>query len=207
MNAKWYASTLLIILAVLGLSQEQTKVANQQIVLEFTNVEATSLAVCEDALIAITKKLNTLGITDLEVVENSNKQLSIRYFSDIDALSVKDFLSQDVGVSVSFDDVNQFPFETPKEEFPEGYNIVVSDLQQQQNDGLGLNGKYAFELKQEYKRFFNPVILQFNEAIGLENDAYVAVALKTNRVVTIAIDTTSHTIPEVRAGPFGKGNA
>ena len=48
MNAKWCVSTLLIILALLGLSQEQKKASNQQILLEFTDVELPSETAHDD---------------------------------------------------------------------------------------------------------------------------------------------------------------
>lgn len=199
MNAKWYASTLIIILALLGLNQEQSKVANQQIVLQFVDEAMASEATCDNALVSITKSLKALGIADIEVVESNDNQISIRYYSDINALDVKAFLSQNNKVLSG--DVNKFPVDIPVDELPESYELVVSDLHEQTNDDLGLNGKYAFELKQEYKRFSNPDSIHFNSVIALEQDAFVYVAYKINKDIAIAIDNTSHTIPEVRAGP------
>lgn len=202
MNTKWYASTLIIILALIGLNQEQTKVANQQIVLQFTDVEMTSVTAYDDALATITKKLQALGIANIEIIENDDTQLSIRYYSDIDALSVKEFFSQDSELSFTHRDIDQLPFDFPEDKLPESYNLVVTDLQQQSDDALSLNGKFAFELKQNYKRFSNPVVIQFNDSIAFEQDAIVHVAYKINKVIVIAIDNTSNTIPEVRAGPY-----
>lgn len=202
MNTKWYASTLIIILALIGLNQEQTKVANQQIVLQFTDVEMTSVTAYDDALATITKKLLALGIASIEIIENDDTQLSIRYYSDIDALSVKEFFSQDSELLFTHRDIDQLPFDFPEDKLPESYSLVVSDLQQQTNDALSLNGKFAFELKQDYKRFSNPLVIQFNDSIAFDQDAIVHVAYKINKVIAIAIDNTSHTIPEVRAGPY-----
>lgn len=205
MNTKWYISTLIIILALIGLNQEQTKGANQQIVLQFTDVEMTSVTAHDDALATITKKLQTLGIANIEIIENDGTQLSIRYYSDIDALSVGEFLSQDSEFLLSYRDIDQLPSDFPKDKLPETFSLVVSDLQQQSDGGLGLNGKFAFELKQDCKRFSNPVVIQFNDSIVLDQDAIVRVAYKINRVIAIAIDNTSHNIPEVRAGPYVSG--
>ncbi|MFS4493770.1 hypothetical protein [Maribacter sp. 2308TA10-17] len=207
MNTKWYISTLIIILALIGLNQEQTKVANQQIVLQFTDVEMTSVTSHDDALATVTKKLEALGIVNIEIIENDDAQLSIRYYSDVDALSVGEFISQDGELSSVYGDVDQLPVDFPEDKLPETCSIVVSDLQQQNPDGLGLNGKLAFELKQDYQRFSNPVVLRFNDTIALEQDALVHVSFKINKVIAIAIDNTSDTIPEVRAGPFSFGNS
>ncbi|WP_291864728.1 hypothetical protein [Maribacter sp.] len=207
MNTKWYIGTLIIILALIGLNQEQAKVANQQIVLQFTDVEMTSVANHDDALATITKKLQVLGVANIEIIENDSTQLSIRYYSDIDAISVKEFLSHDSELSLAYKDVDQLPFDFPKDKLPENYSLVVSDFQQQTDDGLSLNGKFAFELKQDYKRFSNPIVIQFNDSIVFKQDAIVLLAYKINRVIAIAIDNTSHAIPEVRAGPYVCGNS
>ena len=199
MNAKWCVSTLLIILALLGLSQEQTKASNQQILLQFIDVELASETAHDEVLTAITKRLKVLGIEAIEIIENDGKQVSIRYYSDVDALSVKKFLTQENHLSLTYDD--EVPFDFPKEQLPEKYNLVVSDLHQQADNGLSLNGNLVLIHKQDYKRFSNPVILPYNNAIVFKQDTIVNVSFKINRNIAIAIDNTSQTIPEVRAGP------
>ena len=205
MNAKWCISTLLIILALLGLSQEQTKASNQQILLQFIDVELASETAHDEVLTAITKRLKVLGIEAIEIIENDGKQVSIRYYSDVDALSVKKFLTQKNHLSLTYDD--EVPFDFPKEQLPEKYNLVVSDLHQQADNGLSLNGNLVLIHKQDYKRFSNPVILQYNNAIVFKQDTIVNVSFKINRNIAIAIDNTSQTIPEVRAGPNVYGNS
>lgn len=190
MNTKWYLGTLIIILALIGLNQEQTKVANQQIVLQFTDVQIASLTAHDDALETITKKLSALGVANIELIEGDDTKLTIRYYSDVDALSVDEFLSQD----------SELPIDFPTDKLPETCSLVVSDLHQQNYDGLALNGKFVFELKQDHKRFSNPLVL-FNGSLADEQDYFVFVAYRINRVVAIAIDNTSHTFPEARAGP------
>tara|TARA_R110002051_G_scaffold186116_1_gene255455 strand:+ start:227 stop:844 length:618 start_codon:yes stop_codon:yes gene_type:complete len=205
MNAKWCVSTLLIILALLGLSQEQTKASNQQILLQFIDVELASETAHDEVLTAITKRLKVLGIEAIEIIENDGKQVSIRYYSDVDALSVKKFLTQENHLSLTYDD--EVPFDFPKEQLPEKYNLVVSDLHQQADNGLSLNGNLVLIHKQDYKRFSNPVILPYNNAIVFKQDTIVNVSFKINRNIAIAIDNTSQTIPEVRAGPNVYGNS
>ena len=201
MNSKWYISTLLIVLALIGLNQEQTKVANQQIVVQFTDVELTSDSTPDDALETITKKLHALGISNIELVESDNTKLTIRYYSDIDASSVGEILSHESELALTYDDVDELPIDYPEDKLPETFSLVVSDLQQQSEDGLGLNGKFAFELNQDYERFSNPVVLMFNATLAQQQDAMVHVAFLVNNAVAIALDNTSDSIPEVRAGP------
>ena len=200
MNAKWCVSTLLIILALLGLSQEQKKASNQQILLEFTDVELPSETAHDDVLAVITKKLQVLGVDAIEIIENDGRQLSIRYYSYVDALSVKKFLSQENKLSFTSED--EFPFDFPEQELPEKYSLVVSDLQQQADNGQGLNGTLVSIQKQEDARFSNPVLLQFNNSIVFTQDAIENIAYKVNRNSAIKIENTSQVIPETRAGPF-----
>ena len=200
MNAKWCVSTLIIILALLGLSQEQTKASNQQILLQFTDVEFASENAHDEVLAAITKSLKVLGVDAIEIIENDGRQVSIRYYSDVDALSVKEFLTQENQLSLIYD--NELPLNFPKEQLPEKYNLIVSDLHQQAENGFNLNGNLVLIQKQDYDSFSNPVIIQFNDRIVFKQNAIVHVSFKINRNIAIAIDNTSQTIPEVRAGPY-----
>lgn len=205
MNAKWCVSTLFIILALFGLSQEQKKASNQQISLQFADVELASGTAHDDILAIITKKLEILGVDAIEIVENDGAQLSIRYYSDVDALSVKEFLSQENHQSLSNEE--EFPSDYPKKELPEAYNLVVSDLHQQADDGVTLNATLVVPQKQDGKTFTYPVVQPFNTTISFEQDAIVNTAFKINRTFAIAIENTSRTIPEVRAGPYVYGNS
>lgn len=205
MNAKWCVSTLFIILALLGLSQEQTKASNQQIVLQFTDVELASESAHDEILAVITKKLEVLGVDGVEIIENDGAQLSIRYYSDVDALSVKEFLSEENQPLTTNEE--EFPSDYPKEQLPETYNLVVSDLHQQADSGVTLNATLVAVQKQDSKKLTNPVVLPFSDAVELEQDVLVATAYKINRTIAIAIDNTSQIIPEVRAGPYTCGNS
>ncbi|WP_047246109.1 hypothetical protein [Maribacter thermophilus] len=200
MNAKWCVSTLFIILALLGLSQGQKKASNQQISLEFADVEIASETAHEEVLAVITKKLQVLGVDAIEVVENDGRQLSIRYYSDLDADSVKKFLSDENQLVLSNED--ESPSDHPKKKFPEKYSIVVSDLQQQADHGMVLNGTLVSVQKQDNNRISNPIVLPFNGILVFEQNAIVDLAFKIHTDIAIAIDNTSQTIPEVRAGPY-----
>ncbi len=207
MNTKWYISTLIILIALLGLNQEQTKVVNQQIVLQFADAETTSVNGYDDTLATITKKLQALGIANIEIIETDDAQLSIRYYSDIDAFRIAEFLSKGSELPFTYKDIDQLPADLPKEQLPENCSIVVSDLHQQTDDGLGLNGKFAFELNQDYQRFSNLVFIPNSNSIILEPDTIVQVAYRMNSVIAIAIDNTSNSFPEVRAGPQSNRNS
>ncbi|MEP2059151.1 MAG: hypothetical protein ABJJ05_15170 [Maribacter litoralis] len=205
MNAKWCVSTLFIILALLGLSQEQKKTSNQQISLEFADVERSSNSAHDEILAVLTKKLEVLGVDAIEVIENDERQLSIRYYSDVDAASVKAFLSDENRLALQAE--GEFPSEYPKEELPEEYKLVVSDLQQQADHGFTFTATLVSVQKQGYNKIVKPVYLPFNRTISFEQDAIVDTTSKIYSTIAIAIENTSQIIPEVRAGPYVYGNS
>jgi hypothetical protein len=205
MNAKWCISTLFIILAFLGLSQEHKRTSNQQILLKFAEVELASETAHDEILAVIAKKLEVLGIADIEIVENDGTQLSIRYYSDIDAVSVKEFLSKEKRLSLS--NKEEFPSDYPIEELPEKYNLIVSDLHLQADDIVNLNATLVLSHKQADEIVSNSVILTCANTLDFEQDASVDIAYKINRNIALSINNTSQIIPEVRAGPYVNGNS
>ena len=200
MNAKWCVSTLIIILVLLGLSQPHKKASNQQISLEFTDVEIASESAREEALSTITKRLLFLGVEVVEIIENDGNHLNIRYYSDIDAKDVKEFLSDDNPLTFEYDD--EVPSDFPKEKFPENYSLIVTDLHQQANNGLNITGNLIPTQKEYQIGFSSPVILRYDYPLVLRPNDNEKIALRIYKNIAIAIDNTSQSIPEVRAGPY-----
>ncbi|MDP2525310.1 hypothetical protein [Maribacter dokdonensis] len=198
MNAKWCVSTLFIILALLGLCQEQKKASNQQISLEFADVELASNTAHDEILAVITKKLQVLGVDTIEVIENDETQLSIRYYSDIDAESVKKFLSQEGRFLANEDEI---PTEDDSDGLPGQYNLVVLDLHQHTDNGYQIKATLVAGQDHNFDSKIIPVVPPLTNKFTLEFNATVELALKINSRVAIVANNTSHQIPEVRAGP------
>ena len=199
MNAKWCVSTLFIILALLGLCQEQKKASNQQISLEFADVELASNTAHDEILAVITKKLQVLGVDTIEVIENDETQLSIRYYSDIDAESVKKFLSQEGRFLANEDEI---PTEDDSDGLlPGQYNLVVLDLHQHTDNGYQIRATLVAGQDHNFDSKAIPVVPPLTNKFTLEFNATVELALKINSKVAIVANNTSHQIPEVRAGP------
>lgn len=195
---------MFIILAFLGLSQEHKRTSNQQILLKFADVELASETAHDEILAVIAKKLEVLGIAYIEIIENDGTQLSIRYYSDIDAVSVKEFLSKENQASLS--NKEEFPTDYPKEELPEKYSLIVSDLHLQADDIVNLNATLVFGHKLVDEIVSNSVILTYANTTSFEQDAIVGIAYKINRNIALSTNNTSQIIPEVRAGPYVNGN-
>ncbi|PIA80708.1 hypothetical protein BFR04_15985 [Gaetbulibacter sp. 4G1] len=202
MKAKWYISTLIIILSLFGVvCQQQIAVPNQEIVLQFTNTSITS----EDTqkTIAIVKKqLQDIGVSNIEVNETENGKLTITYYSDADVASIKEIFSKEkIGLVSAFKNQDEEPSKLPFDENTISYNLDVYEIQNGSDTEWDLNGISVVKLKPESNRLAKPNTHAFFNTLEI-NESIVKVTYKTYYNIAIAIDKTSRKIPEVRAGPL-----
>ena len=204
MNGNRYVSAFLIILALLaGLSQEQKKASNQQILLQFVDGELASETAQDEVLVVIKQKLQVLGVHAIQIIENDARQLSIRYYSDVDADSVKAFLSQETQLGLVGE--NDSSSDAPEEKVPEKYHLIVSEIHLQFDCNFTLNGALVSNQKQKHNSFSFPALLPFETSFGFKGEYVTDLVHTTER--NDAIDKTSHNIPEVRAGPYENKNS
>ena len=206
MKLRLYISTFIITLTLLGtLCKEQAVVPNQEIVLQFIDANiATSQT--QSTIATVKAQLKALGADNIQVTEDAiNGKLKIAYYSDSDVLHVEKILSKEnkveLDVTANSQDNNHSEF--PSDKNTKIFNLDVYKIQDSSDTNTGLDGKLAIELKPESDRFFNPIVDFF--AVEIDNrkrDRIIKVAYKLNRNIAIAIDNTSHNIPEVRAGPI-----
>ncbi|GAA3615986.1 hypothetical protein Q4Q39_01495 [Flavivirga amylovorans] len=207
MKAKWYFSTLVIALTLLGVCQEQISVPNQEIVMEFIYDEVTSDEV-QDAIAVVKKQLRALGIDNIQVGEKEDGRLKITYYSDVNVASIKKILSKEKKLALDYTSYNQDEDHSklPSNENKNSYNLDVYEIHKSVDGESDLNGTLVVELKHEYDRFSNP-----NFYIGKidvsEEDRIVKTAYKVCRHIAIAMDDMSHNVPDVRAGPVLLGNS
>jgi hypothetical protein len=202
-NSKWYLGLLLVALAFLGISSEQTVVPNQEIVVQF-NADAVSTNDSENAIAIVTKQLQSIGVEGVQVTELLDGNLKITYYSAIDIAVVKDLfnkqahlLIENTSFSTNENSSNQ-PFDTNTI----AYELNVSEIQTATDADMGGNGLLV-ELKSGNEWYVNPVLYLGNTNIDFslqrrfQNEAH---PLYGN--IALGIDTTSYKIPEVRAGPL-----
>ncbi|TGV01205.1 hypothetical protein [Flavivirga rizhaonensis] len=207
MKAKWYFSTLVIALTLLGVCQKQISVPNQEIVMEFVYEEVTSDEV-QDAIAVVKKQLQTLGIDNIQVGEKEDGRLKITYYSDVNAASIKKILSKEKKLALDYTSYNHGEEDSklPSNENKNSYNLDVYEIQKGVDGESDLNGTYVVELKHEYDRFSSPNFYISRIDIS-EEDRIVKIAYKVRRHIAIAIDDMSHSVPDVRAGPVPLGNS
>lgn len=204
MIARWCISTLIFSLTVFGvISQQQIAVPNQEIVLQFTDVELTS----EDAKNTITivkAQLLELGVENIKVKAQQNGKLKISYYSDVDISSIKRNFSKNNNVVLDYTSANQ---DEKSNKFPSddnsiSYNLDVYEIQKNSDSGWDFDDAFVLDVEVKSDRFSDPN-LYFSVSdfdLGIAS-AIAGVAYKVRRNITIEIGDPIHSKPEVRAGP------
>tara|TARA_R110002049_G_scaffold41385_3_gene124673 strand:- start:16228 stop:16932 length:705 start_codon:yes stop_codon:yes gene_type:complete len=204
MFKKWYVITFLVVLSVLGfVSQEQIAIPNQEIVLQFTDVEITSQD-AQSTIAVVKRQLQNLGADNIQVKESNNGKLKITYYSSTDISIIKDTFSKDEIVDVDYTSQNQ---NKKTEGFPSGknsitYNLDVYEIENEADSDWDFNGISVIEFDSKSDRFFdpNPYFTGSNIGFRIKNNS-VKVAYTIHYRIAIVLDKASKSIPEVRAGP------
>lgn len=201
MKTKWYACALLSIFIFLAAIQENTCVPNQEIVLEFVNLNTTEKDI-DKTIFNVTERLVEAGASNINVQETENGALKISYFSIVNVANIKKKLLKNNVL-----DGNDNPFKDQEENYPlsdneSNYNINVYELSQE-SEISDFDGNSILEIKYDSHRYTNTQTFASINTI-LENKAnnLFKIAYRLNKKRLIIADNTSNKIPEVRAGPF-----
>ncbi|SRX74536.1 hypothetical protein AEQU3_01515 [Aequorivita antarctica] len=203
MNWKWYIPVLIIALAFFGISLEQSTLPNQEIVVQF-DAKSVSADEAQRAVSDITNQLKAIGVADVQVSELLDGKLKVTYYSSIDVAVIKNLfykqnkLQLDDTAFNEKDGSSQIPFSNDSYT----YKLDVIKIQKDYGSDLGLHGLLV-ELKSAKDQYLNQIVsLVIEDANFSLKQNFEIVAYKNYRNVSLLIDTTSHKIPEVRAGPF-----
>jgi hypothetical protein len=210
MKQKWYLSTFVLILVLLGYSRQQAYVPNQEIVMQFVDVDVTS-DVTQDAIAIVKKQLQTLGIANIKVRETAAGRLKITYYSDLDVESIKRIFSKEISLELGYTSLGSIE-DGEQENFPannssNGYNLNVCEIQNSYDAESDFNA-FVLELTPENERLYNLVLdVSLDEYAAAEKSRIEKVAYLTQRNIALAINNSSRIIPEVRAGPASSTNS
>ncbi len=201
MKNKWFISALLFALAIVGISLEQVSAPNQEIVLQFGDIEVT-LDETEEAIALVKSQLEALDVDNIQIQESGNGTLKITYYSDIHVSEIKKIFSDESSVAVNQTSyVTKNTSEFPSEEDVTSYQIDVYEIQKN-IDIVGSSGN-VLEPKSEIIRFFTPdSYAAISKQKEVEKNKAEKIAYTIHRKIAIAIDDSSYNIPEVRAGPI-----
>ncbi|GHC49822.1 hypothetical protein [Ulvibacter litoralis] len=206
MKSKWYLSTLVVIFALLGLSQQQVTVPNQEIVVQFDNDEV-SFTDAQNAVAIVKKQLQRIGVDKIQVRESLNGNLKITYYSEIDVTGIEKIFSKDDSIFLGYSSfgLSGAGSDFPSENDSNNYKLNVSEIQTSFDDGSDFNG-YLLNHSQKIERPHNP-LLYFSLASTIVSEANRVDKIRfiIQQKIAIAIDHSTHNIPEVRAGPVLNG--
>lgn len=194
MKSKWYFGIVITALTFFVVSQQQITVPNQEIVFQFSDNQAT-VSQTEKAIQAIKAQLQNIGVKNTQVFEQ-NGILKISYYSDITIAEVKSILLNE---KLIFNNTKGTQNDNPLDS---SYNVDVFEIKPATESGVGFDGKFIVEAKQEYTRA-SQIVLTFSaitESI-IQLTLPVNVTHKVNTNISISIDKGSFNIPEGRAGP------
>ena len=194
MKSKWYFGIVITALTFFVVSQQQITVPNQEIVFQFSDNQAT-VSQTEKAIHAIKAQLQNIGVKNTQVFEQ-NGILKISYYSDITIAEVKSIL---INEKLIFNNTKGTQNDNPLDS---SYNVDVFEIKPATESGVGFDGKFIVEAKQEYTRV-SQIVLSFSaitEGI-IQLTLPVNVTHKVNTNISISIDKGSFNIPEGRAGP------
>ncbi|MFT4697064.1 MAG: hypothetical protein ACI9SJ_000180 [Flavobacteriaceae bacterium] len=196
MKLKWYLSTFIIILALSGASLEQYSNPNQEIVVQFNNSEV-SLFETQNTIAIVKKLLQDFGVDNIKVHEEVNGTLKITYHSDVDVASIKELFSSKKNIDFGISSNNS----TDSSNFPSNeYQLDVNEIQKSNETDSDFNGTVV-DVRQKSERFFNPAVKSINSFEVSDRNSIEKVAYIIQNKIAIAIDHSTHNIPEVRAGP------
>ena len=203
MRSKWYISTLIVFLALLtALVQQQFVAPNQEVVLQFQEND-TSLEDAQETIEIITKRLQELGVQEVQIIEEGD-QIKITYYSDHNVASIKEQLqvSSLVQVNSASNDLDKGRSNLPIDEQDRVFNLDVFEIQKEDESQRGLEGTLVLEFDPLSDRLIKPE--QYGATHSLDSESVselTALALKVNNRIVHAIGSPLFIIPEVRAGP------
>ncbi len=205
MKKKWYFGIFITALALLVIMQQQTVVPNQEIVLEFVTIDVTSTE-AQNTITNVKGHLQSLGIRNIRISEGlKNNTLKIAYYSDSDVEVIKSILfeEQNVALGHTVYDHHKNDDKYPSDKNSKDYHLDVYEIQKGTDFNTDFNGIYVSEVNQkrgEYSNFYSFGVVPYNKVEDISR--LIKVAQKVNTNIALAIDNTSHNIPEVRAGPI-----
>ena len=203
MKTKWYFGALLIVFTLLGVYQNEFSEPNQEIALNFTDVNITSSDI-ETTISQLKVQLQAIGITNVRVKALKDGDYKIAYYSASDVASIKEILSKDKHFKIALESSNNDADSSnnPANKKAKTYKFDIYELHKSTDAESGLDGKCILSFKQDYDRFYNPNVIILNNELDAQDENKIAeVAFKLYFKIAIALDTSSGNIPEGRAGP------
>ncbi|MBV7269960.1 hypothetical protein [Winogradskyella luteola] len=199
MKTKLHFGILIILMAFLGRYLESSVVHNQQIVVQFSDLQITE-SESQKTIEAIQLKLQTIGVKDIQVGQDQNGQLKITYYSETDIQYIKGVLSDDESIEFAYNANGDHSDEFPEQQSTKDYELNISEINN--TNTWNFETVEIVDLNHKSDRFSNLNDYNTNAQINLKSlGNLIKVCVAYNNSIALAIDNQSYKIPEVRAGP------
>jgi len=202
---KSYFFLAIVLVLFLGAWKIQTPVHNQEVVLQYSDEQISSIKV-QDVVDAIKEELFIYGIEDVQVYEDENGILKISYYSEEDVQTIKSTLESLALTNFPIDDnshngENDLNLQLKKEQGT--YKLEVFEIHNSENGSSGLGGKTAIVASEEFSKPITPnSFTALNKKTALKHLGETNRSSKINGSQTTYFSSTSNLVPDVRAGPY-----
>lgn len=196
MNTKWYFGALFLIFSYFGIFHETVSAPNQELVLEFTNTEVDQSEII-NTINEVRQKLLDIGVSNIKIEETESSTLKISYHSLVHIDNIKEALTDENELLV-----NQNSEDQEHQQSSLAYKIDVYEITDT-SDLSGRNDKLVFEIKVHSDRFTNDhrdYLAKYTD--DCKESRQYKIAYKAYKNDPYTKDHTSHSEPEVRAGPI-----
>ncbi|WP_178984486.1 hypothetical protein [Winogradskyella helgolandensis] len=201
MKTKLHFGLLIILLAFLGTYLEQNTLPNQQIVIQFSDTDISSEDT-ENAIEAIQNKLQSIGVTHIQIGQSNEGQLRIIYHSNTDVDNIQNALFNVEDLNIAYDSNQNQSDSFPEHKNSKDYELNISEIKTSNTINWDFERIQVVEVNQKTDRFVYSKTTSFGHHFhNIENHFNSSVAVMISNNTTIVIDTISYIIPEVRAGP------
>lgn len=199
MKNNWYISLFILALAIAGIGLDQSSIANQEVVLKFTNLEVSETE-SQEVINYIKGQLEEANVENIQILKPEQGVLKIKYHSDLDVARIKEIFSK--GNDFALEKSNnksstKFPLENEGD--VSSFHLDVFEIQLDK-DFVGTPGTVV-EGKSEIVRFFAPDGLSILGNLEDKDTEIAQVAYNTSFCKTLGIEIGFCRIPQVRAGP------
>lgn len=202
MKTKLHLAILVVILAFLGTFMDQKTVPNQQIVVQFLD-KSVSLEDSEEAIESIQYKLQSIGVTHIQIGQNRDGQLRITYHSDSDVSHIQDVLFKGNDFDIAYQSSQQQSDNFPREREANDYELNISEIKSGTDVNWDFEGTQVTEVNQKTDHSNQLQVNNSGKPFSVKPvNSIINVAVAANNTVVNAINQLSYEIPEVRAGPI-----
>jgi len=201
MKTKLKFGILALLLAFLGTFIEHTTLPNQQIVIQFSDTSITAEDT-ENAIEAIQGKLQSIGVTQIQIGQNNKGQLRITYHSDANVAYIQKTLFNVEELKLAYNSSQNHSNNFPEKKGAKNYELNISEIKTGSDIDWSFEGTQVAEINQKTDHS-KPLKVNYSSELNntKQSNNTVNVAAIVNTAIANAIDNISYKIPEVRAGP------